>query len=160
MNKKYIPLIAYTPLIVIIDQLTKTYIDNEMRLYQSIELLENFFHITYIRNKGAAFGILSGADESVRIPFFLVISAIAIAVIFYILYTYQEESKLFPLSLALILGGAVGNMIDRLRFGEVVDFLDVHWYGHHWPAFNVADMAISIGVAFLIINMLFEKEKS
>ena len=160
MNKKYIPLIAYTPLIVIIDQLTKTYIDNEMRLYQSIELLENFFNITYIRNKGAAFGMLSGADESIRIPFFLVVSAIAIAVIFYILYTYQEESKLFPLSLALVLGGAIGNMIDRLRFGEVVDFLDVHWYGHHWPAFNVADMAICIGVAFLIINMLFEKEKS
>ena len=160
MNKKYIPLIAYTPLIVIIDQLTKTYVDNGMRLYQSIELLENFFHITYIRNKGAAFGILSGADESVRIPFFLVISAIAIAVIFYILYSYHEESKLFPLSLALILGGAVGNMIDRIRFGEVVDFLDVHWYDHHWPAFNIADSAISIGVALLIINMLFEKEKS
>jgi signal peptidase II len=131
-----------------------------MRLYQSIELLENFFHITYIRNKGAAFGILSGADESIRIPFFLVVSAIAIAVIFYILYSYHEESKLFPLSLALILGGAVGNMIDRIRFGEVVDFLDVHWYDHHWPAFNVADSAICIGVALLIINMLFEKEKS
>ena len=160
MNKKYIPLIAYTPLIVIIDQLTKTYVDNEMRLYQSIELLENFFHITYIRNKGAAFGILSGADESIRIPFFLVVSAIAIAVIFYILYSYHEESKLFPLSLALILSGAIGNMIDRLRFGEVVDFLDVHWYEHHWPAFNIADSAISIGVALLIINMLFEKEKS
>lgn len=160
MNKKYFPLVAYTPLIVLIDQLVKTYVDNEMRLYQSIELLENFFHITYIRNKGAAFGMLSGADESIRIPFFLIVSIIAIALIFYTLYSYHEESKLFPLSLAMILGGAIGNMIDRLRFGEVIDFLDVHWYDHHWPAFNVADAAICVGVALLIINMLFEKEKS
>ncbi len=160
MNEKYIPLFTYTPIIVVIDQLVKIYVDKQMYLYQSVELLENFFHITYIRNRGAAFGMLSGADESVRIPFFLVVSLIAIAVIFYTLYTYHEESKLFPLSMALNRGGAIGNMIDRVRFGEVIDFLDVHWYEHHWPAFNVADAAICIGVAFLIINMLFEKEKS
>ncbi|MDT8318169.1 MAG: signal peptidase II [bacterium] len=160
MNKKYIPLFSYAPLIVFLDQLVKIYVDRQMQLYQSIEVVENFFHITYIRNRGAAFGMLSGADESVRVPFFLGISLIAIAVIFYTIYTYHEESRLFPLSMAMILGGAIGNMIDRVRFGEVIDFLDVHWYEHHWPAFNVADSAICIGVGLLIINMFFEKEKS
>lgn len=159
MDKKYIPLFTYAPVIIILDQLVKIYVDKTMHLYQSIEVLENFFHITYIRNKGAAFGILSGANESLRIPFFLTVSAIAIAVIIYTIYTYREESQVFPVSMALILGGAIGNMIDRVRFGEVIDFVDVHWYEHHWPAFNVADSAITIGVALLIINMLFEHKK-
>ena len=147
------------PVIIILDQLVKIYVDKTMYLYQSIEVLENFFHITYIRNKGAAFGILSGANESLRVPFFLTVSAIAIVVIIYTIYTYREESQLFPFSMALILGGAIGNMIDRIRLGEVIDFVDVHWYTHHWPAFNVADSAITIGVTLLIINILFEHKK-
>ena len=159
LNKKYIPLFTYAPVIIILDQLVKIYVDKSMYLYQSIEVLENFFHITYVRNKGAAFGILSDANESLRIPFFLTVSAIAIAVILYTIYTHQEESQLFPVSMALILGGAIGNMIDRIRLGEVIDFVDVHWYNHHWPAFNVADSAISIGVTLLIINILFEHKK-
>jgi len=159
LDKKYIPLFTYMPVIIILDQLVKIYVDKTMYLYQSIEVLENFFHITYIRNKGAAFGILSGANESLRVPFFLTVSAIAIVVIIYTIYTYREESQLFPFSMALILGGAIGNMIDRIRLGEVIDFVDVHWYTHHWPAFNVADSAITIGVTLLIINILFEHKK-
>lgn len=159
LDKKYITLFTWTPVIIILDQLVKIYVDRTMYLHQSIEVLENFFHITYIRNKGAAFGIFSGASESLRVPFFLTVSAIAVAVILYIIYTYREESKLFPFSMALILGGAVGNMIDRFRLGEVIDFIDVHWYSHHWPAFNVADSAITVGVVFLVINILSEHKK-
>jgi len=156
LNKKYLPLFTCAPVIIILDQLVKIYVDKTMHLYQSIEVLENFFHITYIRNKGAAFGILSGANENLRIPFFLTVSVIAIAIILYTIYTYEEESQVFPVSMGLILGGAIGNMIDRVRLGEVIDFVDVHWYGHHWPAFNVADSAITVGVTLLIINIIFE----
>ena len=130
-----------------------------MHLYQSIEVVQNFFHFTYIRNKGAAFGILSGIDPSFRIPFFLLISAVAIIVIVYAVHTHKGESVLFSSALALILGGAIGNMIDRIRMGEVIDFIDVHWYEHHWPAFNIADSAITVGMGLLILQMLTEKEQ-
>ncbi|MDH3973907.1 MAG: signal peptidase II [Deltaproteobacteria bacterium] len=160
MDKKYIPLFTFAPVIIILDQLVKIYVDKTMHLYQSIEVLENFFHITYIRNKGAAFGILSGANESLRVPFFLTVSAIAVVVIIYTIYTYREESPLFPFAMAMILGGAIGNVIDRIRLGEVIDYIDVHWYTHHWPAFNVADSAITAGVVLLIISMLFEHKKA
>lgn len=159
LDKKYLPFFTYAPVIIFLDQLVKIYVDKTMYLHQSIEVVENFFHITYVRNKGAAFGILSGANESLRVPFFLTVSAIAIIVILYTIYTYREESTLFPSSMALILGGAIGNMIDRVRLGEVIDFIDVHWYSNHWPAFNVADSAITIGVVILIINILFENKK-
>ena len=129
-------------------------------LYQSIEVLENFFHITYIRNKGAAFGILSGADASLRIPFFIAVSIVAIVLILYVLKTHKGQSPVFPVALSLILGGAIGNMIDRVRMGEVIDFLDVHWYQNHWPAFNIADSAITVGMGFLIYQMITEKEDS
>ena len=131
-----------------------------MHLYQSVEVLENFFHITYIRNKGAAFGLLSGMDASFRIPFFLVMSVVAIGVIVYAIKKDEGESALFPAALSFILGGAIGNMIDRLRMGEVIDFFDVHWHQYHWPAFNVADSAITIGMGLLILHMFKEREKA
>jgi len=159
LDKKYIILLIYTPLVVILDQVVKIYVDRSMYLYESIEVVENFFNFTYIRNKGAAFGILSGADPSLRIPFFISVSVIAIGVIIYILYTYKGRTGLYPASLSLILGGAIGNMIDRVRLGEVIDFIDVHWHGSHWPAFNIADSAITIGVSILILHMLTEKEE-
>ena len=160
MDKRYKLLLIIAPVVIVIDQWTKLIVDKNMLLYQSIEVLENFFHITYIRNKGAAFGILSGADASLRIPFFLGVSFIAIAVIIYALKTHKGESPIFPVALSLILGGAIGNMIDRVRMGEVIDFLDAHWYQHHWPAFNIADSAITVGMGFLIFQMITEKEGS
>lgn len=160
MGKKYKLLLAVAPLVIIIDQIVKIYVESSMHLHQSIEVLENFFHFTYIRNRGAAFGILSGADSAFRVPFFLAVSAIAIATIIYMIHRYEGRSGLFPAALALILGGAIGNMIDRIRLGEVIDFIDIHWYRHHWPAFNIADSAITIGIGLLIIQMLIEKEKA
>ena len=158
MNRKYKFLLIITSLIVIFDQVVKIFVDRSMHLYQSIEVLENFFHITYIRNKGAAFGMLSDADSSLRVPFFLVMSALAICVILYIIHKDEGKRDLFPITMALILGGAIGNMIDRLRLGEVIDFLDLHWYQHHWPAFNIADSAISVGAALLILYMFNERK--
>lgn len=143
---------------VLLDQLSKLYIDRNFELYESLEVLENFFHITYIRNKGAAFGIFS--DHALRLPFFFLISLLAVVGIFWYLRQLRNDQKWSHLALGLILSGAVGNLIDRIRYGEVIDFIDVHWYNHHWPAFNVADSAICIGVGLLLLETWREEKRN
>lgn len=157
MNK-YSTLLALSFGTVLLDQLTKIYINAAFRLYESYTIFENFFHITYVRNPGAAFGIFAGSAASFRIPFFLTLSFIAVVGI--LIYYRTVEDILLQVSLSLILGGAIGNVIDRARLGEVIDFIDVHWYTHHWPAFNVADSAITIGVGFMILDMILKERKN
>lgn len=139
------------------DQFTKIYIDRSMRLFDSIPIADNFFHITYLRNRGAAFSFLSNA--SWRLPFFITVSIIAAVVILIAFRKLRADQKLGQVSLALIFSGAIGNLIDRVRLGEVIDFLDVHLYRHHWPAFNVADSMICVGVALLAIDMILEEKR-
>jgi len=143
---------------IIIDQITKIAIDRSMHLFDSIPIFENFFHITYVRNKGAAFSFLSNA--SWRLPFFITVSIIAALVILVAFSKLRDDQKLAHISLAMIFSGAVGNLIDRIRLGEVIDFLDAHWYRHHWPAFNVADSLICVGVFLLAIDMMLEEKCS
>lgn len=157
MNPKYLMLCIVTAAVLVLDQSTKIFIDRTMDLHYSITVVENFFNITYIRNKGAAFGFL--ADASFRVPFFSVISIVAIVVILQLIRKLRPEQTASVISLAMILSGAMGNLIDRLRLGEVIDFLDFHWYQHHWPAFNVADSAICVGVFILAIEMLLEERR-
>jgi signal peptidase II len=140
--------------VLVLDQATKVLVDKTMTLHQSIEIVPNFAHLTYLRNTGAAFGFLAGAQSSLRIVFFALISLLAIGCIVYLIRGLRPQQKTLFASLSLILGGAIGNLIDRLRLGEVIDFIDLHWYDVHWPAFNIADSAISIGVALLFIQML------
>ena len=128
-----------------------------MQLFDSIPIIEHFFHLTYVRNRGAAFSFLSNA--SWRLPFFIAISIIAAIVILVAFQKMRDDQKLAHISLAMIFSGAVGNLIDRVRLGEVIDFLDVHWYRHHWPAFNVADSLICVGVFLLAIDMLLEEKR-
>ncbi len=156
MTKKYRISLTIVPAVVIADQATKLFVDRYMHLHQSVTVIENFFNFTYIRNRGAAFGILSGMDDSLRLPIFIILSIAAVAAVIYALGMYRENSALYPSALSLILGGAAGNLIDRIRLGEVIDFIDIHWYEHHWPAFNVADSAITFGAGLLILQMLTE----
>jgi len=142
---------------LIIDQITKVYIDRTMQLFQSIPVVDNFFHITYVRNRGAAFSFLSHA--SWRLPFFIGVSLVAAIVIIIAYNKLREDQRLAQVSLAMIFSGAVGNLIDRVRLGEVIDFLDAHWYQHHWPAFNVADSLICVGVFLLAFDMLREEKR-
>ncbi len=141
---------------IIIDQITKIAIDRSMQLFDSIPIIENFFHITYVRNKGAAFSFL--ANASWRLPFFITVSIIAAVVILVAFRKLRDDQKLAHISLSMIFSGAVGNLIDRIRLGEVIDFLDAHWYRHHWPAFNVADSLICVGVFLLAIDMILEEK--
>jgi signal peptidase II len=142
---------------IIIDQITKIAIDRSMQLFDSIPIIEHFFNITYVRNKGAAFSFLSNA--SWRLPFFITISTVAALVILIAFRRLRDDQRLAHISLAMIFSGAVGNLIDRIRLGEVIDFLDVHWYRHHWPAFNVADSLICVGVFLLAIDMILEEKR-
>lgn len=154
---KYILLIVIAATVLILDQFTKLYIVSRFTLYESVTILENFFNITYILNPGAAFGIFSERTADFRIPFFLTLSFLAVVGMVFFYKSVTE--RLLRIAVSLILGGAVGNMIDRARLGEVIDFIDVHWYDSHWPAFNVADAAITIGVGLLILDMVI-KEKT
>jgi signal peptidase II len=150
-------LLTVATAILVLDQATKFFIDRTFRLYESVPVVENFFHLTYVRNKGAAFGIF--ADSAVRVPFLISVSLVASLGILWYLGKLRDSQVLTNFALSLIFGGAVGNLIDRVRFGEVIDFLDAHWYQYHWPAFNVADSAISVGVALLLIDMLREERR-
>jgi signal peptidase II len=140
-----------------LDQLTKWAIHSRFKVGESIDLVNSFLAFTYVRNKGAAFGILQTADPRFREPFFLAVPVIAIGIIAYLFYRLEPEKKVSAVALSLILSGAVGNLIDRARFGFVIDFIDAHWNDvYHWPAFNVADSCIVVGVGTLLILSFFE----
>ena len=157
MNPKYRLILTVSGLVLILDQITKILVDKMMPLYHTITIIPNLAALTYLRNTGAAFGVLAGERSVYRIGFFLVVSTVALGCIFYLLKLTRYEKKITLVSLSLILGGAVGNMIDRLRLGEVIDFILLHYYDLHWPAFNVADSAISIGVVLLIVQMIRQR---
>lgn len=142
---------------LVLDQATKIVVDRTMALYQSIPVIDGFFSITYLRNKGAAFSFL--ADFDYRRPFFIVVTLIALAAIVVAFRRLRDDQYLAAVSLSLIFSGALGNLIDRARLGEVIDFLDVYWKTHHWPAFNVADSAICVGVALLALDMIREERQ-
>jgi signal peptidase II len=158
MKFRYVVLLAVSALVLVLDQATKIYIDRNMPLHGSITVIRQFFNITYLRNKGAAFGIL--ANSSYRLPFFILVSAVAVCVIVVVISRLREDQKLSAVSLSLILSGALGNLIDRIRLGEVIDFLYFHWYEHYWPAFNIADSAICVGVFLLAIEMYLDERRA
>ena len=159
MNKKYIPFGVTAALVLLFDQATKIYIDASMPLHDSFSVIPGFFSITHVRNPGAAFGFLAGASPLFRNVFFVGVTLAAILLILHYVRTSKAEERLLTLSLSLILSGAVGNLIDRIRFGEVIDFLDVYIGSHHWPAFNVADSAISVGAVILFVELVRQGRK-
>ena len=138
------------PLLVILDQATKYFADNLISPFNPVEFLP-FLHLVNLRNEGAAFGMFKSFGNNI----FIIISLIAIGVIVFVLIKGKED----PLGLSLILGGAIGNLIDRLFRGSVVDFIDVFAGRHHWPAFNVADSALTIGIGLIFIKLFFKKQK-
>ncbi|MBX3237789.1 MAG: signal peptidase II [Nitrospiraceae bacterium] len=156
---RYVLLGALSFVIIVLDQWTKLHVMDTMRLHESIPVVPNLFSITYIRNPGAAFGFLSSSSSSFRFIFFGITSVFALGLLGTILVRMPADEWMGQLSVAGILGGAIGNLLDRLRYGEVIDFLDFYVNGYHWPAFNIADSAITVGVAFLILHFAFEKQK-
>lgn len=144
--------------IILCDQVTKMYVGSAMYLNESVEVVKGLFNITYVRNPGAAFGFLSNLSPVLRTGFFVTVSVAAIVFIIVIIRKIKDRAFSSIFSLSLILSGAIGNLIDRVRYGEVIDFLDFHLGPHHWPAFNIADSAISIGAVILILELVKRKD--
>lgn len=156
MKNKYILVGSIISIILVLDQVTKYIVEKYIRLYDVAVVIPGFFNLTHVRNKGAAFGILSNMPGIWRSIFFITVTLIAVAVIAVLIRKTHE--RLLLTAFSLITGGAIGNMIDRVRYGEVVDFIQWYVKSFYWPSFNVADSAISIGVVLLAIDMLFSKK--
>jgi signal peptidase II len=139
--------------VLVLDQVTKMIVASSMTLYESIPLLP-FFSLTYVRNTGAAFGLLGGLPPAVRLPLFCLVTIGAVFALTSYLRDLRPNESLIAVALGGILGGAAGNLMDRVRFHEVVDFLHLHYAGYDWPMFNVADSAITVGVALVLIRSL------
>lgn len=136
--------------VIILDILTKLAIITLLPLHHYRQVIPGFFNLVHIRNRGMAFGIFNTAAGFWKDLVLALFPLMAVAGIVWILFRYPKVTTGMALALGAILGGALGNLLDRLRFQEVVDFLDFYWRGFHWPAFNVADSAITVGVGFLV----------
>lgn len=141
-------------LVIAIDQLTKWVVVQTMELGEQITVIGNFFYLTSHRNSGAAWGILQG-----QMGFFYVVTVIVVVGLIYYMQKYARESKLLAIALSLILGGAIGNFIDRLFRKEVVDFFDFIIFGYDYPIFNIADSALVVGVILVIIITIIDERK-
>lgn len=171
LKGKNLILAATVPLVVIADQVTKALAVSYLRpLFTEdhpsdrfVSVIDGFFRLKYAENAGAAWGLLRNASPTFRIPFFIIVSLLAIGLIVWFFRRIEPHKKLLPLAVSLVLGGALGNLVDRVRMGKVVDFVD--WFitvggeEKHWPTFNVADAAITVGVALLIIEMFIGYKK-
>lgn len=147
-------------LIVGLDQLTKYWVVQKFLLGQTLPLIPDIFNLTYVQNKGAAFGLFAQAHPSFRVPFFIIVPVVALLSIALVFRKLSHQDIKLSVALSLVISGALGNLIDRMTLGYVVDFLDFHWkWDYHFPAFNVADSAICVGVAILMLD-LFLQEKT
>jgi signal peptidase II len=145
-----VPWLLLSAVIILLDQVTKIAVERRFSFAERLSVIEGFFDLTLVYNKGAAFSFLASAGGWQR-WFFIGLGSVAAIFLIYLLVKHASQ-RLFCFGVALILGGAIGNVIDRVWRGQVVDFLLVFYQGFYWPAFNVADSAISVGAACLIID--------
>jgi signal peptidase II len=153
--RKYHFLIAV--LVVALDRLSKWLVAQNIQLHDSLSIIPGFFRLTHVENRGAAFGLFSDSPSEWKVAVLILFSLIALVVVSALLWKNSHAMTTTGFGLALILGGALGNLWDRLMDGRVVDFLDFYLGGYHWPAFNVADSAIVLGAALLVAEILFSK---
>ncbi len=155
---KYGFVTAWAVAVIVLDQLTKLAVRAWLPLHAEIEILPGFADLTHVKNTGGAFGFLARAHDSWRLPFFIGVGIVAIAALVYLVRITPEHERLGLFAVAGVLGGAVGNLIDRVWFGEVTDFISLHWGEYYWPAFNVADALITIGAVLLIVQSFLRRE--
>lgn len=143
--------------VIVLDQITKAVVLMQMPLYHSVPVIPGFFSLTHVQNPGGAFGFLAGQSAVLRTVVFLAASTMAALLVLYLYITTPPTHPVLAAGFALIFSGAIGNLIDRVRFGVVVDFLDVYVGRAHWPAFNVADSAISVGMTIFVVHLVFRR---
>lgn len=147
-------LVAGVAAIVVLDQLTKWLVERALPLHGSVEVVPGLLNLTHVRNTGAAFGVLNAADFPYKPAVVALVALLALAAIAYYAVRYGQDTTLGRIAMTLVLGGAVGNLIDRAARGYVVDFVDAYWGTWHFWAFNVADAAITVGAICLIVDTL------
>lgn len=152
--RRRLPEIWIAAAIVALDQATKAIVKSRLPLHDSVTVIPGFFDLTHVRNTGAAFGMLNNIDFAYKPAVMVVVALIALVAVGSYAVTLPATQRTARYGLALILGGAVGNLIDRATMGYVVDFVDVYWRGVHFWAFNVADSAITVGVALMLLDVL------
>jgi signal peptidase II len=157
LSRKAKLIAGWLAVILILDQLTKYVVDRTIPLHHSIPVIDDIFSLTYIRNTGAAFGMLAGSAAHFRLPFLVIFSLVAIGFIIVMVRRLPPGETGLITALAFILGGAIGNLIDRVVYGEVIDFLDFYWSTYHWPAFNLADSFITVGVLITVFYLIRSK---
>ena len=158
MSKKTLTVLLVVGTIIVLDQTTKVLIAHMLELHESVPVVSPFFHLTHERNTGAAFSLLAQAPGWFRQPFFLGATLIAVVALLLFLRQVESTNRVVLVAVSGILGGALGNFIDRLRYGEVIDFLLFHWREYYWPAFNVADSCITLGVIGLLWSSFKERQ--
>ena len=146
--------------LIIIDQLTKGYVDSNFQLHESVSVIDGFFNLTYVRNKGAAWGFGRMFDDNIRLIIFKILPVIAVGFLFYLLYRSIKEPIHMTISYALIIAGAIGNLIDRIMLDFVVDFFDFYIGTSHWPAFNIADSCITVAAVIIGYDAIFIAPKN
>ena len=144
--------------VIAVDQVTKWLVRRELPEHDAIPIVPGFFSLIHAANPGGAFSLFSGVDDVYRLPFFLAASAVAILALLYFMRQLAADQRWLLFALAGVLGGALGNLIDRIAFGQVTDFLLVYYRSWAWPAFNVADSFITVGVIILIAHSIFVGE--
>jgi len=157
LKNKYIKLVVVAGSIALLDQFTKGIILHYLPFNKTIPVIKGFFNITHVLNPGGAFGLMANLSPVLRSIIFLFISSMAVGIIFYFYKKTPEKYSFLAAAFALIFGGAIGNLIDRVRFGMVIDFLDFYAGNLHWPAFNIADSAITIGIGIFLYHLIFKK---
>jgi signal peptidase II len=146
---------VWLPMVIVgVDQATKAMVKAALPFQDSVTIIPGFMNFTHVLNSGAAFGILNGVDFPFKTVLIAVIAMAALIGVGLYAASISHHQLVARIGLALIIGGAAGNLIDRVLFGSVVDFVDVYWRSYHFWAFNAADSAISVGVAILILDML------
>ncbi len=146
-------------LIVALDQFTKHLVVSSWELGDSVTVVPGFFSLTYLRNRGGAFGLLADLPEGWRVGFFVLFALATVAALVWMLRSADRDDVVQRFALTAVIGGAVGNLYDRIRYGDVVDFLDVYVNDWHWPAFNVADSFITCGVILLLASSLLSTDR-
>jgi signal peptidase II len=154
LSNRYLQLFLASNILIILDQYTKMWVNTHIPKHRFIMVIDNFFAITHIRNPGVAFGLFADGPSEYKTYVFIGFSIIAIVAILIFFHQTPRENKMVRVALILIFSGAIGNMIDRILYHEVIDFLDFFYGSYHWPAFNIADSCITIGVMLMFLDLI------
>ena len=151
-RKKYLTVALISAVVVVLDQVTKYVVCASLPLHSRVEIIDGFLNLVHVRNTGIAFGLLKQLGNQYRLLALAAVCGVAFFLLVFTITQIKKCNRMQTAGLALILGGAVGNLVDRIRFGSVIDFIDAHWLSaYHWPAFNIADSAITVGI-FVVVT--------